>query len=178
MMDEITEVPMSRERSKTHPAASQPRPDRTRSEHDETFHHPGHKLPEPTACTRCGAVYRNGRWTWGSAPADAHRHTCPACDRIEKDYPAGIVTIRGAFAAAHRDEILGLARNLEEHEKAEHPMNRILKVDDQAATLVISTTDPHLARGIGDALHHAYQGQLDYQYPDDAGDLLRVSWER
>ncbi len=168
---------MPRERSKTHPAASQPRVDRVKSEHDETFHAPGKKLPEPTVCTRCGSTYRGGRWTWTTAPVDAHRTVCPACHRIETSYPAGLVTIRGAFAKAHRDEILGLVRNVEERKKAEHPLQRIMEIDDRGDEVVVSTTDMHLARGIGDALHDAFRGELDYRYPDE-GDVLRVSWER
>jgi len=113
-----------------------------------------------------------------SPPADAHRATCPACERIEKDYPAGLVTIRGEFARGHREQILKLARNVEEHEKAEHSLKRILKIEDRGEELLVSTTDPHLARGIGDALLHAYKGELDYRYPDDEGDLLSVSWAR
>jgi NMD protein affecting ribosome stability and mRNA decay len=169
---------MPRERSKTHPAASQPRSDRVKLEHDETFYRAGHKLQDPSVCSRCEATYHEGRWTWGSAPADAHRVTCPACERIEKEYPAGLVTIRGEFARSHRDEIVRLVGHVEQHEKAEHPLKRILKIEDRGEELLVSTTDPHLARGIGDALYHAYKGELDYHYPDDEGDLLSVSWTR
>ena len=35
----------------------------------------------------------------------------------------------------------------------------------------------HLERSIGDALYHAYEGELDYEYTDEAN-ILRVSWER
>lgn len=114
----------------------------------------------------------------GAAPADAHRSTRPACERIARDYPAGLVTIGGAFARAHREEVLGVARNVEKREKAEHPLKRILKIVEEGEEILVSTTDSHLARGIGDALHHAYQGELAYRYPDDDGDLLRVSWSR
>jgi NMD protein affecting ribosome stability and mRNA decay len=169
---------MRRERSKTHPAASQPRTDRTKLEHEDTFYRSGHKLPEPTVCPRCAALYREGRWTWGAAPADAHPTTCPACERIEKDYPAGLVTIRGDFARAHRDEIQALARNLEEREKDEHPLKRILKIDERGDELLISTTDSHLARGLGAALHHAFQGELDYGAAAQPGELVRIRWER
>ena len=31
------------------------------------------KYHEPTTCTDCGAVFRNGRWTWGDAPKDGYR---------------------------------------------------------------------------------------------------------
>jgi hypothetical protein len=38
----------------------------------------------------------------------------------------------------------------------------------------ITTTDIHLTRGIGEALHHA---QLEYHYNDEET-LLRVMWQR
>jgi hypothetical protein len=42
---------------------------------------------------------------------------------------------------------------------------------------MVTTTDMHLARGIGEALQHAYQGDLEYRYNPDQN-LLRVSWSR
>ena len=41
----------------------------------------------------------------------------------------------------------------------------------------ITTTDIHLARGIGEALHHAYQGELEFHYNPEQN-LLRVNWRR
>lgn len=33
--------------------------------------------------------------------------------------------------------------------------------EDTADGRLITTTDAHLARGLGEAVHHAYQGTLD-----------------
>ncbi len=86
--------------------------------------------------------------------------------------------IEGDFTAAHLEEIQGLARNLEEREKQDHPLKRIMRITKgDGESWEIATTDPHLARGIGDALHHAYQGDLDDHYTD-AENLLRVKWSR
>lgn len=135
------------------------------------------KYAEPTICGDCGAVYHEGRWQWTAAPSHAHRSRCPACSRIQEEMPAGYLTIRGKFAKAHRAEILSLARNLEEREKREHPLQRIMNIDQQPDELAVTTTDIHLARGIGEALKHAYHGKLDYHY--NPGEyLLRVTWER
>jgi NMD protein affecting ribosome stability and mRNA decay len=136
-----------------------------------------HKLPEPTVCPQCGAVFHEGRWQWLAKPAQAHEEMCPACHRIHDDFPAGYVTLSGAFLNAHRDELLHLAKNQEEHEKAEHPLKRIMKIEDQEDGVMISTTDIHLARGIGEALHRAYEGTLEYHY-NEQENLLRVVWER
>jgi hypothetical protein len=59
-------------------------------------------------------------------------------------------------------------------------MQRIMKIVNQGngtESVLITTTDIHLARGIGDALHHAYRGKLDFHYNPEQT-LLRVSWER
>jgi NMD protein affecting ribosome stability and mRNA decay len=136
------------------------------------------KPPEPTVCEDCAAAFREGRWSWEAAPVDAARGRCPACRRIRDDYPGGYVTLRGSFVDSHRDEILGLARNVEEREKAQHPLKRIMRVhEDEDGNLEITTTDPHLARSLGEALHAAYAGELDYQYAKQES-LVRVSWSR
>ena len=135
------------------------------------------KLPEPTVCPQCGAVFHDGRWQWLTKPAGAHEEMCPACHRIQDEFPAGYVSVSGAFFKEHREEVLHLARNEEARQKAEHPLKRIMNIEDQDDGIQITTTDIHLARGIGDALHHAYQGELEYHY-NEQENLLRVVWER
>jgi hypothetical protein len=44
-----------------------------------------HKLAEPARCTKCGATYHHGRWTWEPASAGAQETLCPACHRINDD---------------------------------------------------------------------------------------------
>lgn len=136
-----------------------------------------HKLASPTVCPDCKALFQNGRWCWDTVPAAAAKQTCPACQRIRDDFPAGYVTLKGEFLATHRDEVLHLMHHHEAREKSEHPMQRIMKVADNAEGIVITTTDVHLARGLGDALRHAYHGTLDYHYNPEQT-LIRVQWER
>jgi hypothetical protein len=135
------------------------------------------KLREPTVCPQCAAVYQDGRWQWSEPPAPAYQELCPACHRSNDRYPAGTVTVSGSFVAAHKDEILGLARHQEQLEKGLHPMNRIMAIEEQAETILITTTDIHLPRRIGEALHRAYEGDLDFHY-DEESYLIRVSWTR
>lgn len=139
------------------------------------------KLKEPARCPRCGAVYHAGRWQWGDAPAGAHETTCSACHRIADHFPAGYVEIGGPFYTGHQDEILTLIRHHETREKAEHPMARIIAVEQAANRgsphAQVTTTDIHLARNLGEALHSAYQGELDFHY-NPGEDLLRVFWRR
>ena len=133
------------------------------------------KPHEPTVCTECGAVYRRGRWQWGPKPADAAEMMCPACRRVHDRLPAGIVTVHGGPAQSHRDEIIRLARREEELEKPEHPLNRIMAVEDGAEGLVITTTDIHLPRRIGETLQRAVHGDLGMHF-DEEGYFVRVDW--
>jgi NMD protein affecting ribosome stability and mRNA decay len=151
--------------------------DRLIREHEHDTYKSRRKLPEPTVCPECGAVFHRGRWAWGERPPQAHETHCPACLRIRDRYPAGYVTLSGPFLEQHEQEILGLARNIEAREKAEHALKRIMAVQHENGKILITTTDMHLARTIGDALYHAYEGEVDYEYTDEAN-ILRVSWER
>ena len=135
------------------------------------------KLPEPTVCPDCGAVFHAGHWQWLAKPKDAHQTTCPACHRVRDHFPAGYVSLDGEFFASHEQEILQLIRHREAQEKAGHPLQRIMAIEKTKHGTLVTTTDIHLARGIGEALHHAYQGELEFHYNSDQN-LMRVSWSR
>ena len=141
--------------------------------HDPT--RPGGHLKDPAVCRECGATYIEGRWTWRHGPAEAPRILCSACERIRDDYAAGFVTLRGGFAQSNRDDLLRLVRNTEEREKQEHPINRIIRIDEEPDAIRISTTEPHLAQAIGRALRSAYKGDLDFDFQED---IVRVDWQR
>ena len=146
----------------------------------ELDHDPYHsklKIKEPNVCPECGATFQHGRWSWGDAAAGAHERPCPACQRIKDRVPAAFLTLRGEFLGEHKDEIMHLIHNYEARERKEHPLKRIMDTEEQDDGLMLTFTDAHLARGIGDALHHAYQGEIDYQYTKE-DIMLRVTWTR
>ena len=162
------------------PPASTFHPGRHLEIMDDPIHDPyqdREKLEEPTVCSDCSAVYHQGRWQWLTPPVNALRARCPACRRIHEKLPAGHVSIEGQFAREHRAELLALVRHLETREKAEHPLQRIMSIDEQDDKLTITTTDIHLARGIGEALRHAFQGELAFHH-NKSEYLLRVHWQR
>jgi hypothetical protein len=159
---------------------SQPRPprqDRLLQERVHDTYRVRHKLPEPTACPGCGAVYHQGRWQWAPSPLAAFEQMCPACRRIRDRYPGGAVSVSGSFAIGRREELIQIARNEEARAKAEHPLERIIDVGSRDQTILITTTNSHLARSIGAALHRAYEGELDIQYVEGT-DFVRVKWSR
>jgi hypothetical protein len=168
---------MRRHRSKTHPAESLPRQDAQKKPLRSDPYAPRRKLPDPSACTECRAIYRAGRWAWGAPAADAAPVVCPACRRIADAYPAGVVELKGDYVADHREELERLARNVEERERAEHPLKRIASIETRGKALEIATTDTKLARGIGAALRRAHHGTLKIP-PSSRENLLRITWTR
>ena len=135
------------------------------------------KLKEPAACPKCGAVYQAGRWTWAPRPADAREEICQACHRIEDRYPAGTLVLKGAIADERTAEMLNLARGQEAAEKAEHPLNRIMGIEETPEGIVITTTDIHLPRRIGEAIRRAFHGELKAHF-DKEGYSVSAEWSK
>lgn len=139
------------------------------------------KFPEPTVCTECKAVYQGGRWRWqpaGEGPGKAAKQTvCPACRRVRDAYPAGTLTISGEFLRLHKADVMAALRAEEELERAEHPMNRVIDLEEGETRIVVTTTDIHLPRRIAEALYRAYEGELTVDYADDE-ESVRVTWKR
>ena len=133
------------------------------------------KLHEGTVCPQCSAVYHDGRWQWVARTEAAHQQLCAACRRINDKFPAGILTLRGDFTRQHKDEMIRLARHQEEVEKKEHPVNRIMSIQEDPQGIVINTTDIHLPRRIGEAVKHAFHGEIEVHFEED-GYFVRVNW--
>lgn len=153
------------------------RKDRLVKEREHDVYRSRAKLPDSTLCSECGAVFRNGRWIWTSPPHDAKEIICPACRRIADRFPAGLIELQGTFFAVHHDEILNLVKNVEKKEKANHPMERIMSIEERSDRTVVSTTGIHVARGIGSALSSAYDGELSLRYLDDEAGI-QICWVR
>lgn len=159
-------------------ASPTPRHDRLIQERIHDPYHLGKKPSEPTVCAECGAIYHAGRWQWLATPPGAHHDHCPACQRMRDHCPAGFLTLDGPFLAEHREEILGLVHNIEQNQKHQHALKRLMAQEEQAdGRLLLTFTDPDLARAVGEAVHNAYQGELDFAYQENEY-LLRVHWHR
>jgi NMD protein affecting ribosome stability and mRNA decay len=138
---------------------------------------PGSKPQGTVLCPRCKAVFRKGRWVWGTAPAGAHKRRCPACLRIAEGSPAGYISMTGSFFETHRREVLGRVRHCEDREKSTHPLERIMAIDAVKGGVQVTTTSVHLARRIAHALESAFKGTLNLSY-NHQDNLLRVRWSR
>jgi NMD protein affecting ribosome stability and mRNA decay len=140
---------------------------------------PRGQLTEPSVCSECGVVFTQGRWQWlPQTPAGAEEILCPACRRVQDRVPAGFLTLSGDFFAEHRSEILNRVRNKVDEQKAQHPMKRLMDITDgNEGETVVTFTDVHLPRGVGQAIASAYEGSLDIKYTDEAG-IVRATWHR
>jgi hypothetical protein len=154
-----------------------PRRDRLLREREHDPYKSREKPAAGTWCPDCGLVFHKGRWARARKPKEPKEQTCPACQRIRDGYPAGYVHITGSFFDARRDDLEGLIQNVERLERGEHPLNRVMAVEREGDETIVTTTDARLARAIGDALHRAHEGDLDYDYVEGS-DLLHVHWRR
>lgn len=154
------------------------RRDRLLHEHIHDPYKTPRKLPEPTVCPICGATFYQGRWQWlKPPPRGAHQTSCQACKRARDNYPAGVITLSGGYVAQHRNELLRMVGNCEVSETQDHPLNRIMSIEEHSDCLVIKTTDIHLPHQIADTLSHSHHGELKIQY-DREGYFVRVDWKR
>lgn len=153
------------------------RRDRLMKEREHDVYRSRTKLQDPTLCTECGVVFTKGRWVWGKASSDANKTVCPACRRIADHFPAGHIEMHGGFFAKHRDEILNLVQHVEQKEKANHPMERIMAIEKRPDCTLVTTTGIHVARGIGGALSNAYNGEISVRYLDGEN-CIKVRWVR
>lgn len=122
-------------------------------------------IPEPAICPNCHAVYHKKSWTFdpkalteAKKDPEAHSVKCPACRKIEDNYPLGVVHLSGDFVFEHKDEIIGLIKNDEKRAMERNPLERIMKIEKKSGELYIETTTDDLALRIGHALCRAYKG--------------------
>jgi hypothetical protein len=77
---------------------------------------------------------------------------------------------------AHRKEILRLIRNVERAEKVEHPLERLMAVEESDGRLVVMTTGVHLARQLAHALARQLHRRPRLRYARQES-LVHVDWE-
>ncbi|MDF1537202.1 MAG: BCAM0308 family protein [bacterium] len=135
------------------------------------------KPPGGAMCRDCGATVMGGRWTWGAPSGETVSTVCPACRRIRDSYPAGYLALEGPFFTENRQEIMNLVGNVAEAEKGEHPLERVMAIEEDGGATVITTTGVHIARRLGDSVQRSYRGELTVNY-EDGEKRVRVNWAR
>lgn len=126
-------------------------------------------------CTDCGLAEHRGRWT-RRAPALAlvTPGCCPACQRIRDRYPAG--TLRVPLALLENGHSLRQRiHNVEAAERREHPLERLMSLDESDGDLVVTTTGVHLARRLAHELSRQLHARPRLRYADGEK-LVHVQW--
>jgi hypothetical protein len=152
-----------------------------------------HRSPEPklvavpppalTCCERCGNVF--WRKTWRRSPVRVTHAllargawiVCPACKQVDTGQSFGRVVLRGAYVAAHDQEICRRIRNVEQRARYTQPQRRIVSITRPAGGLEVLTTSQKLAHRIVHELKKAFGGRATYAWSDRARRLYAV-WER
>ncbi len=133
-------------------------------------------------CESCRAVYMKKRW-YGAGEAALSKTqpakvVCPACLKMRDNFPGGIVTLRGDYVLAHKQDVMNLVRNEEERARGFNPLERVMSIKENGhGSIVISTTNEKLAQRLGRAIKKAFHGEVTYRWSHD-NKLVRVDWER
>jgi NMD protein affecting ribosome stability and mRNA decay len=126
-------------------------------------------------CADCGLVEHRGRWA-KRAPVLAHMTSglCPACQRIRDRYPAGTLRLPLELLS-NRPSLRQRIRNVEVAERREHPLERLMGVEEADGHLVVTTTGVHLARRIAHELSKELHRKPSIRYADGER-LVHVQW--
>lgn len=138
-----------------------------------------------SVCEGCHSVYKNKRWyhdprLYAAAITipDTATMVCPACLKIRDNFPGGIVTLKGDYVLAHKQDILNLIKNEEERARGFNPLERVMSVKENGyGSIVISTTNEKLAQRLGRSIKKAFHGEVAYHWSHD-NKLVRVDWVR
>lgn len=127
------------------------------------------KHPKNTKCPNCGLIYQRGAWRWAKARARGavHWKTCPACLQTRHRFAGGELKLSGEFLTEHHGEILNRIENLARRVVKQHPLERIMKMEEKNGEVVIYVTSVHLVARMGKAIHRDFKGELVLKYARD-----------
>ncbi len=137
------------------------------------------KYRSNTRCPKCNLLFHDGVWKRGTAVngQDLQWKLCPACLQVRDGQVGGIVQFSGAFADAHRQELLNRIRNVEKQTREERPLERIMSLREGRDGITVSATTEHLVARIGKSIQRDFGGELDLRYaPEDK--FAFVHWHR
>ncbi len=139
---------------------------------------------ESNLCRKCGALYRNKRWTTDAEELRKAKEekglaqvVCPACQRMADNKPGGVISFSGAYLMEHEDQILNAIKKIEETSRRKNPLARIMEISQEANVLTVATTEDRLAQKLGKEIYKAHKGELHYHW-SQAESFVRVNWSR
>lgn len=147
------------------------------SSHDPYRQHS--KYPDSCQCEHCGVAYLSGRWQWtDDLLIKANPVVCPACQRTRQRVPPGYLTLTGDCLKLDKNEILRLIHNKVDEQKAQHPLKRLIAIEENdQGELLLTFTDIHMPHSIGEAVQRACKGEFSVRYVKEE-DSARAYWKR
>ncbi len=139
----------------------------------------GRRASEPSACERCGAVFRNRVWRRDvqashALLARARWTVCPACKHAAQATGMGRIRIVGDRVAAHEDLIRRRIANVATRAQTMQPERRVVSIDWAGGALEVLTTSQKLAHRIVHELKKVLGGKATYGWNDDG--TLYATW--
>lgn len=154
------------------------KPHKTRTHEQNRDHAPklnnDKERNKEVVCVQCGALMHDGIWSWNQLPEKFTKGKCPACERIELQKPAGIITLSGDFIQKNQNQISSLVQSVASSELSRHPLERIIDKKFEKDSIQITTTGLIIARRIGYVLNLAYQGTLETSYEENG--IIKIHW--
>ena len=137
---------------------------------------PERPKPADALVCACGLYQMRGIWHEGHPPLGELREgTCPACERQRSGAAAGRLHVPERLVEPLED-VVGLIQNCERHERAEHPLERLMEIRKDRSGLWVTTTGPHLARRIAHGLARRFHEKPRFRFGAGRGEL-RIDWQ-
>lgn len=125
-----------------------------------------HKPSGVVVCTTCHAIHERGTWKWGEAPTSATSALCPACRRISDRCPAHVLRLEGV-PKDQRTELVAMVHRVADEESREHPLERLMSLEDTADRIEIRTTGVQLPRRLRASISRAFRQRFASKFSTD-----------
>jgi hypothetical protein len=140
------------------------------------------RLPDPTVCDACGAIYTNATWRFDHPVTaelldEANWDVCPACKQRKTGIAYGRLVLRGAFVVENEEMIRRRIANVADYAAHTQPLHRVLSADREGDTIEVMTTSQKLAHRIAKELKKQFGGEARYQWASRDGALF-ATWTR
>ena len=142
----------------------------------------GGRLPEPSGCERCGAIFSRRVWRRRRSATAALLEriqwtTCPACRQASAGVGQGRVLVRGPYAELHAAAIRRRIENVAARAAYTQPERRVSAIERRPdGALEVLATSQKLAHRIVRELKKAFGGRAAYAWSDDG--TLFATWQR
>lgn len=137
------------------------------------------RVPEPSACESCGAIFSKRVWRQGRRVTLAFLErinwtTCPACEQVRRATGLGRLLLRGDLAKDEEASIRRRIANVVARATHTQPERRMISIERRGDVTEVLTTSQKLAHRIAREIQKAFGGRVTYAWSDDGS--LFATW--